>query len=475
MSNSVIKDKEMLIQSVFSKLNTESVRYFHFKSSSHLDESFNGTTDFDIVVNINDIDILENILFSYGAKKRLSTFNAVFEGVFDYLLFEPTSGKLFHFHIHTQLIFGKKETKNFSLGGYDDVTEFITFDEQYGLYRLTYEFEFVLLILRANSKIKVYDPRVYWRWVKQGNPFGLGLNKEIAWLSQKVNFDRLAHTSVFFGEQLINQITHYLFIYQCKECSRSLYFRLIFQTLIHINNLQRVPRRISIVDGIVRGIHKRFSRRWLSKGGLCVSLVGSDGSGKTTLCQSLIQDLNYKLNAKHIYLGMPKSPLFKALQKFSSILGSLKQENLADYLNGLLYSYCALSRKRLICKGRKYANAGYIVIFERYPLKEFFSMSDPMDGPKLKLGNFLSEYEQKVYRELPDYADLNLILKAGLDTVISRKFSKAHEEEIKVVEKKVEAVNLIKPNLEQKVFIVDANVEKSLILRDVKKEVYAHL
>jgi transcriptional regulator len=102
-------------------------------------------------------------------------------------------------------------------------------------------------------------------------------------------------------------------------------------------------------------------------------------------------------------------------------------------------------------------------------------MSDPMDGPKLKLGNFLSEYEQKVYRELPDYADLNLILKAGLDTVISRKFSKAHEEEIKVVEKKVEAVNLIKPNLEQKVFIVDANVEKSLILRDVKKEVYAHL
>jgi hypothetical protein len=39
----------------------------------------------------------------------------------------------------------------------------------------------------------------------------------------------------------------------------------------------------------------------------------------------------------------------------------------------------------------------------------------------------------------------------------------------------VEAVNLIKPNLEQKVFIVDANVEKSLILRDVKKEVYAHL
>jgi hypothetical protein len=172
---------------------------------------------------------------------------------------------------------------------------------------------------------------------------------------------------------------------------------------------------------------------------------------------------------------MPKSPLFKALQKFSSILGSLKQERLADYLNGLLYSYCALSRKRLISKGIKYANAGYIVIYERYPLKEFFSMTDPMDGPKLKLGNFLYEFEQKVYRELPDYADLNLILKASFDTVISRKFSNANEEEIKVVEKKVEAVNLIKPNLEQKVFIVDANVEKSLILRAVKKEVYAHL
>jgi len=66
------------INKIFEFINNSGLRYTHFKSSEHLPASFEGKTDFDLLIHQSDFYKFEFLLREMQFKKRESTFNKVY-------------------------------------------------------------------------------------------------------------------------------------------------------------------------------------------------------------------------------------------------------------------------------------------------------------------------------------------------------------------------------------------------------------
>jgi hypothetical protein len=69
------------------------------------------------------------------------------------------------------------------------------------------------------------------------------------------------------------------------------------------------------------------------------------------------------------------------------------------------------------------------VIAERYPLREFFAMETPMDGPRLQPDGPFAGLEIRRYRAIPA-PDLTLVLDTNVDTLRDRKLDLTMEEHV---------------------------------------------
>lgn len=78
------------IGNIFEKLNKK-IKYCHFKSNEHLDRSFAGKTDFDLLVHKKDIYRFQKILNEFGFKRRISTADKQYYGMENYI--DRNSGK----------------------------------------------------------------------------------------------------------------------------------------------------------------------------------------------------------------------------------------------------------------------------------------------------------------------------------------------------------------------------------------------
>jgi thymidylate kinase len=178
-----------------------------------------------------------------------------------------------------------------------------------------------------------------------------------------------------------------------------------------------------------------------------VAAVGADGSGKSRLTRDLESWLGRKLVVHHVYFGQPKSGVvFKVLNKPGSLarrgsgppalLGAV-----ARYTDGLKWLTLARRRRRLASWSRARASQGEVVIAERFPLPEFFTMETPMDGPRLQAAGPFAGSELRIYREIGP-PDLTLVLDTDVETLRARKVDLTLEEH----QAKVEAVQRLTPS-----------------------------
>ena len=123
----------------------------------------------------------------------------------------------------------------------------------------------------------------------------------------------------------------------------------------------------------------------------------------------------------------------------------------------------SLSSKRAIKEGK-------IVITDRYPMREFYKMPEPMDGPRLQnevsfTGRYFSKIESGYYEKILD-SNYLIVLQVNLEDLRKRKSDLSYSNH----EIKAQAVNSIKERGNVK--IIDANKPYSEVLLNIKKIIW---
>jgi hypothetical protein len=233
-----------------------------------------------------------------------------------------------------------------------------------------------------------------------------------------------------------------------------------------LRTYQRYPTVICIARRAWYGTrHSKFAKRLrptprkrLVGPGLYAALAGADGSGKTSLGRDLPTWLSWKLGSSTVYLGQPKhSPPVLGFRRARKLAreAAARLENAGSVraarvltrceaaANAALWLYIAGYRVRLNAKATRRATRGEVIFAERFPLRDFWSMAVPMDGPRLgsaasgpRPQDGAARLERRLYERLrrPDYV---LVLRASLDTLQTRKPETPLEEH----RAKVRAVN----------------------------------
>lgn len=143
------------IDTLFQVLNESSIRYCHWKSNCNLDRSLAGLTDIDLLVDRRQSRQFKQILFELNVKPILSRPGKQYSAIEDYLGFDETSGRFFHFHIHYQLVLGERYVKNYRLPLEDAVLDSAVYQD--GVKVTEPALEVVILAIRALLKYRIRD------------------------------------------------------------------------------------------------------------------------------------------------------------------------------------------------------------------------------------------------------------------------------------------------------------------------------
>ncbi len=133
--------------------------------------------------------------------------------------------------------------------------------------------------------------------------------------------------------------------------------------------------------------------------------------------------------------------------------------------------YSAHIRYKTFSKAKNLANQGYVVLFDRYPLKDFWNMKFPMDGPRIKTDNFMGRLEKKYYTKIsvPDYL---YILRVDENESIQRKPEHASPINRAMLKTKIQVIKEFSENCKSDHFVIDTNKDQGEVILDVKRNLW---
>lgn len=252
----------------------------------------------------------------------------------------------------------------------------------------------------------------------------------------------------------------------------------LYSRILSASRLNRIFFPLKYISSIVEISRPSSSE---IKRGCLVSIIGCDGSGKSTLSKSLTSHLTtlrldpilFQFGMRHnpkgltrlvIYLLIKSTNAFKLLQHPTFILSDYPRNrcvanivtsflsshpilfaianSLSTHLDALRWCVLALSRRQTVSSANRHISAGGIAVFDRYYFKQTLEMSHPMDGPRIKCTDssssllcFLADFERRIYQSLPR-PDLTICLYATPDVLYRR-----HTDSEEDLTQKISAIN----------------------------------
>lgn len=472
-----------ICKSLFKCLNSSNIRYCHWKSNIRLSKSLNGETDLDLLIENKDKEKFERVLQQFTIKRIKSPSEKQYYGLEDYLGFDNNTGKLIHLHIHYMLVLGQKYTKNYYIP-----IEILLFENLIikNTVRIPCpEMELILLVIRAHMKVDIYSILKHLIKNLMGEkyiPYPKDIEEEFVELIYASNMEKLKKLLLQSNLPLPEE---YFITFFTKLGNNELRFydvsRMKKQVLLAMKNFRHYKgfkihfKHYSMVFRNLPFIRKYFKsqRKTLEGKGFIYSIVGADGSGKSTLVTDLNRWLSWKLVVSKLYYGIPKSNFIKYLSWLIRGLNKFRLNILANLLDNYMWLFIARNRFNVFKKSVCLAVKGNIVITDRFPLKDFWSMQNPMDGPRLNsqynlfCKHFL-EIEKNYYERIqtPDHV---FVLQADIEELRKRKT----DLEYATHRIKAQAVNGIKESAH--IHLIDANRPYSEVVLDVKREIWKTL
>lgn len=468
-----------LIHKLLKSFNDNKVTYCHWKSNEHLDDSFKGDTDFDILFDKEQRDKVKKIFSENGFCLFTPPYNRKYQQIEDYIAIDYEQNKIIHFHSHYQLIIGRSGIKEYRYKLEDKILNSRIFSPVYSCYLIDPTYELILLILRLSLKITKK-----WKTNFHENKEVIYSNIELKWLKERVSFEMLMdlvqELKLPYDKSDLLNIYHNNFQYEplySFSLQKTKIKGLIKKNQVQILGSIFIKWLYFQYGRIIRklGISYIAKQRVKSNDGFSIAILGSDGSGKSTQSKELIHIISKKIDISSLYMGSNKG----SRSRIRKVLESIRNKNLTfnltffDKLLTLLITLCiGLEKKIKLKKGKMLRHKGVFVLFDRFPQSQTYGFNDgPLLKKRINSTNFLSRslarYEKKLYRPPLD-AYPNLIFKLIADPKI---LSERRDMTIEQINQKQDSILNLTFENKSPIIIIDANKPIKEVTSNILKEI----
>jgi thymidylate kinase len=434
-----------IISALFEQLNAGSIRYCHWKSNWILEETLEGETDIDLLVQREDASSLRAILQGLGFRPAVEMGAAPFPSVEHYHALDEPTGSLAHVHVYSRVISGGSLAKNYHL----PLEEMLLGDvEKIGIVNVPSRgAELVVFVLRMCLKHATLPELVLvtrdWDNVR----------REVEWLATDAARARARSLLPVWLPGLEQPLFDAAL--DALRGPAPLRRRIVLGRRVRAR-LQPFARRgrfSAWLDEERRFANKAMSHGRGSKkrltpasGGAVIAFVGGEATGKSTMLEDVERWLGAHFTVRRVHAGKPPSTALTALPnlllpalrsllpaqrstKVSAQRHSAPEDGGTDgpfpLLFGLRSVLLAHDRRRLLARAFASSANGAIVLTDRYPSVEVGSL----DGAQLggsgavanggRLRRWLVGVEDRLYRQIPP-PDLVIYLTAPLDVTLER-------------------------------------------------------
>jgi thymidylate kinase len=420
-------------QDIFKQLNSSSIQYCSWKNNHLLDQSLIGLRDLDLLVDINRLKDFEVLLRQHGFAEFIPP-RPSSRCIRHYYKLDAVDGILCHLHVYFRIITGESLFKNYQLpfekailqNSFLNASEIQECNPSHQLQ--LYAIRQFIKCSSLPSLLTVIRDRKDYSAERNYIDNAIGLNKD----QPSTNF------GLTWVDKLQPSFKH--------SCLAGLAIR-------HQYKSYRLRTGFSSILGSYGGLFELVFRRLLGKkgkrcAGMIVSLVGLDGSGKSSAVDELSASFGSVLSVKKMHFGRPPcslvtSPawfalqLYKNLKKSGSKPSSTSVKKNTGIVHALRLVSLASDRYRVMATANTLRGRGFLVLMDRCPVETIGCM----DAPKIEYeGNsaimkWLMVTERKYYLKMAT-VDHAIFMKASVDTAIARnnartKSAKETDEEIR--------------------------------------------
>jgi len=306
-----------VVSGLFKRLNEANIAYCHWKSNEHLGAAVAGLTDLDVLVDRRNGLELQRILAACGFKRFTTPPLRLYPAIEDYIGFDHDTGQLAHLHLHYELTLGERYLKGYRLPWEARILKTRRLDPEHGIYTAEPSIELLLLLLRTALKERARD-RLFR--IFSGKPRGhtADFEREFAWLRGRADEGVVLETArsllgpgaeralrrLLAQPQAANGLTAFSAVLRPMLRRQRTYGRLEAPLRAWMRELHWYADAINR-----RYLHRPTPLRRVSpRGGTVVVLVGSDGTGKSTLSRTLQGWVGWKMDVIPVYFGSGDGP-----------------------------------------------------------------------------------------------------------------------------------------------------------------------
>jgi hypothetical protein len=433
-----------LVVELCDALEAAGVRYCHWKSNDMLDRSASGENDLDLLVHRADGQRFAEILARLGFREARLPPAREHPGVSHHYSLDGASGRFVHIHAHFQLVLGDDTTKNYRL---PIETAYLASVQGGQLFPVPApEFELAVFVVRMMLKHATWDAVAFGK-----GGLGTAERRELAWLTERADPElteavvrvHLAGIDVGLWNQCLATLQPDGTVAQRLAAGRQL-----------LRALAPHGRRGPATDAWLRVarrgmwgtrhyVLRRPTRKRLARVGATVAVVGGDGAGKSTAVEGLADWLDGTFVVRRTHLGKPRPSLLTLAVKGPMYVGrsvgllpstglsvdprTARPDDFPGRAWALWQLLTARDRRRQYHRARRVADAGGIVVSDRWPLRQITLMDGPRTTwlrPHLNGGRSivrrLVEAERRAYAHVAS-PDILLVLRLEPEIAVARR------------------------------------------------------
>jgi thymidylate kinase len=439
-------------QKLIEELNTNGIRYCHWKSNLSLSQALLGQTDVDLLIHRKDADSFRNIISQLCFRPAIMQVGESFPSVEHYFALDKETGILVHVHAYYRVITGESLSKNYH------------FPIEEMLLQNVREVDSVRVPIKS-AELVVFTLRMMLKHTSLVELILLArdrkqVQEEIQWLLESKSIDE----TIKLVEYWLPSLDINLF----SECIAALelpapLIRRIMLSLQLRSRLGSYSRHSSIwawLSGIQKlsiMVFRRFTRSQKGmipqSGGAVIAFVGPEATGKSTLLAEIRNWLGEHFDVDQIHAGKPKStlltiipnllvptlryllPTYRSSQIESSYITHEQSQAQGVYplifaLRSVLLAY---DRRVLLTRAFARASNGSILLSDRYPSLSYGAPDSPqlqhlaISRNRYPVRHLLARIEKRLYQEIP-LPDLVVSLKVPVEVALLRNKSRGKEE-----------------------------------------------
>jgi thymidylate kinase len=434
-----------LVSDLFVSLDREGIRYCHWKSNLRLEAALQGEDDLDLLVHPEHRERFQDVLAAQGFKRTSDG------GTTDrhHIGMDWDSGTIIHVDVLYAITTGGRLLKSHDFPVVDQVLDSRRRTGIVPVPSATAELALLLVRKALEASDWMEHPLVLRRELEE-------VRSELRWL--------LKQTSIVDAEQLVATW------FQAQGVGLSQFARALlngsgwqrYRSGRRVSKALGGYRRFHPLSARIRRIHhavesvfrrrilRRPRRRRLPGGGRLIAVVGTDGSGKSTLVGELQRWLDPHVKVIRIHAGKPPRSLMSLATRGSLRLATgefgfssptrtksgwvgrnpAAQSTLADRIRSFLD---AKDRTRLLHSATELAQNGAVVVCDRFPSLAPGGMDGPSIAPDdLSLNGFtrwLSRNELEAYQSMP-VPSLVIALHVSPEEAVARNSARQGNDEV---------------------------------------------